>query len=107
MEFVLSPIERVPVWRIGECLPDMEGTGEIKYPARTKMAHPVASDPYWAAIKDGNCSRLDGHPRRDQLRSRGEGNCSREGKQTIGKENLNSTRERFPLITNFYVECRL
>ena len=25
-------------WRIGECSPDMAGTGEIKYPGRTKTS---------------------------------------------------------------------
>ena len=33
-----SPIGRLPRWRIGECSPDMVGTGEIKYPGRTKLA---------------------------------------------------------------------
>jgi hypothetical protein len=32
----LSPIGRVPRWRIGECSPDMEGRWEIKYHPRTK-----------------------------------------------------------------------
>ena len=27
-----------PQWRIGECSPDMAGTGEIKYPRRTKTS---------------------------------------------------------------------
>ena len=33
-----SPIERLPRWRRGERSPDMVGTGEIKYPGRTKQA---------------------------------------------------------------------
>ena len=35
MEF---PIGCLPGWRIGECSPDMEGTGEIKYPGQTKTS---------------------------------------------------------------------
>ena len=33
-----SPIGWLPGWRIGECSPDMEGTGEIKYPGQTKTS---------------------------------------------------------------------
>ena len=33
-----SPIGCLPGWRIGECSPDMEGTGEIKYPGQTKTS---------------------------------------------------------------------
>jgi hypothetical protein len=32
-------IGRLPRWRIGEGLPDMVGTGEIKYPGQTKTSH--------------------------------------------------------------------
>jgi len=33
-----SPIGCLPGWRIGEFSPDMEGTGEIKYPGQTKTS---------------------------------------------------------------------
>ena len=33
-----SPIGCLPRWWIGECSPDMEGTGEIKYPGQTKTS---------------------------------------------------------------------
>jgi len=33
-----SPIGCLPGWRIGERSPDMEGTGEIKYPGHTKTS---------------------------------------------------------------------
>jgi len=33
-----SPIGCLPRWRIGECSPDMEGTGEIKYMGQTKTS---------------------------------------------------------------------
>jgi len=33
-----SPIGCLPGWWIGERLPDMEGTGEIKYPGQTKTS---------------------------------------------------------------------
>ena len=33
-----SPIGYLPGWRIGECSPDMDGTGEIKYPGQTKTS---------------------------------------------------------------------
>ncbi|KYB29499.1 hypothetical protein TcasGA2_TC032967 [Tribolium castaneum] len=38
-----------PGWRIGESLPDMGGTGEIKYPGRTKTSqdHTVTPDVVW------------------------------------------------------------
>ena len=33
-----SPIGYLPGWRIWECWPDMEGTGEIKYPGQTETS---------------------------------------------------------------------
>jgi len=33
-----SPIRCLPGWQIGECAPDMDGTGEIKYPGQTKTS---------------------------------------------------------------------
>jgi hypothetical protein len=33
-----SPIGCLPGWQIGECSPDMEGTGKIKYPGQTKTS---------------------------------------------------------------------
>jgi hypothetical protein len=33
-----SSIGRLPRWRMGECSPDMVGTGEIKYPGQTKTS---------------------------------------------------------------------
>jgi hypothetical protein len=36
-----SPFGCLPRWRIGECSPDMEGAGEIKYPGQTKTSTAV------------------------------------------------------------------
>jgi len=33
-----SPIGCLPGWQTGDCPPDMEGTGEIKYPGQTKTS---------------------------------------------------------------------
>ncbi|GBP54978.1 hypothetical protein EVAR_50423_1 [Eumeta japonica] len=48
-----TPIDRVPRWWIGEYPPDMGGTGEIKYSARTKTSrHGRALSPVRRGLRD-------------------------------------------------------
>jgi hypothetical protein len=52
-----SPIGCLPRWQIGECSPDMAGTGEIKYPGQTK------TNSYCLAVRRGLQRLGEEHPK--------------------------------------------
>ena len=55
-----SPIGSLSRWQIGKCSPDMVGTGEIKYPGRTKVASA-------ALQKDIDLSKARGRKSQSQI----------------------------------------